>query len=153
LARDERLLKQWNDGGALVEFLINRSTTAQLQFNHSYTPLMTVFEKIIAREIPSQIVYEDESCIAFNDLNPQAPVHVLIVPKKLIPRVGEATAADQATLGALLLAAGKIADQLGVNSTDKGFRLIINHGRDAGETVPHLHVHLLAGRELGWPPG
>ncbi len=114
---------------------------------------MTLFEKIIAREIPAQIIYEDEHCAAFSDINPQAPTHVLIVPKKPIPRVGEAEAGDQAILGALLLAAGRIASQIGVNSTDKGFRLVINHGRDAGESVPHLHVHLLAGRQLEWPPG
>jgi histidine triad (HIT) family protein len=114
---------------------------------------MTLFEKIIAREIPAQIVYEDELCAAFNDINPQAPTHILIVPKKPIPRVGEATAEDQTILGALLIAAGKIATTLGVNSTDKGFRLVINNGKNAGEAVPHLHVHLLAGRGLGWPPG
>jgi histidine triad (HIT) family protein len=114
---------------------------------------MTLFEKIIARQIPADIVYEDEACLAFRDISPQAPVHVLIVPKKPIPRVGEATAEDQAQLGALLLAAGAVAEKLGVRSTEKGFRLAINHGRDAGETVPHLHVHLLAGRELAWPPG
>jgi histidine triad (HIT) family protein len=114
---------------------------------------MTLFEKIIARQIPAEIVYEDDCCLAFRDISPQAPVHVLIVPKKPIPRVGEAIAEDQAQLGALLLAAGKIAESLGVRSTDKGFRLAINHGKDAGESVPHLHVHLLAGRELGWPPG
>lgn len=114
---------------------------------------MTLFEKIIARQIPADIVYEDEACLAFRDISPQAPVHVLIVPKKPIPRVGEATAEDQAQLGALLLAASAVAEKLGVRSTDKGFRLAINHGKDAGETVPHLHVHLLAGRELGWPPG
>lgn len=114
---------------------------------------MTLFEKIIAREIPADIIYEDDFCVSFRDIGPKAPVHVLIVPKKVIPRVGEAVADDQATLGALLLAAGKVATQLGVNSTDKGFRLVINHGKDAGETVPHMHVHLLAGRELGWPPG
>jgi histidine triad (HIT) family protein len=114
---------------------------------------MTLFEKIIAREIPAQIVYEDELCAAFNDINPQAPTHILIVPKKPIPRVGEATAEDQTILGALLIAAGKIATTLGVNSTDRGFRLVINNGKNAGEAVPHLHVHLLAGRGLGWPPG
>jgi histidine triad (HIT) family protein len=114
---------------------------------------MTLFEKIIAREIPAQILYEDDLCAAFNDINPQAPIHVLIVPKKPIPRVGEALAEDQAALGALLLAAGKIAASLGVNSLDKGFRLVINHGKNAGEAVPHLHVHLLAGRGLDWPPG
>lgn len=114
---------------------------------------MTIFEKIIAREIPAPLLYEDDFCVAFNDGNPQAPIHVLIVPKKIIPRVGEAVASDQATLGALLLAAGKVADQLGVKDTSKGFRLVINHGKNAGESVPHLHVHLLAGRLLEWPPG
>ncbi|MCA1963033.1 MAG: histidine triad nucleotide-binding protein [Prosthecobacter sp.] len=113
----------------------------------------TVFQKILSREIPAPILYEDDLVAAFHDINPQAPTHVLIVPKKLIPRVGEAEPEDQATLGALLLAAGKIADQLGVKDRSKGFRLVINHGRDAGETVPHLHVHLLAGRSLDWPPG
>lgn len=114
---------------------------------------MTLFEKIIAREMPATIIYEDDTCAAFNDINPQAPTHILIVPKKPIPRVGEAASEDQPTLGALLLAAGKIATKIGVNSTDKGFRLVINNGRDAGEAVPHLHVHLLAGRSLTWPPG
>lgn len=115
--------------------------------------MATIFERILAREIPAEILYEDDHCFAFRDINPQAPTHILIVPKKVIPRVGEAAPEDAATLGALLLAAGKIAESLGVRSTDKGFRLVINHGRDAGESVPHLHVHLLAGRELGWPPG
>ncbi len=114
---------------------------------------MTLFEKIIARDIPADIVYEDEACIAINDINPQAPHHVLIIPRKVIPRVGDAAAEDQAALGALLLAAGKIARQLGVIDTTSGFRLVINHGHDAGETVPHMHVHLLAGRGLEWPPG
>ena len=128
------------------------STIAQ-QCNHRSTPPMTIFEKIIAGEISAPLVYEDEHCAAFNDINPQAPIHVLIVPKKVIPRVGDALPEDQAVLGALLLAAGKVAGKLGVKSTDKGFRLVINQGRDAGESVPHLHVHLLAGRALAWPPG
>lgn len=113
----------------------------------------TLFEKIHAREIPADIVYEDDWCVAFRDIHPQAPVHILITPRKPIPRVGEAVAGDQAQLGALLLAAGKIADQLGISARDKGFRLVVNQGADAGETVPHLHVHLLAGRALAWPPG
>ena len=113
----------------------------------------TIFQKIIDREIPAELLHEDDFCVAFRDIQPQAPVHVLIVPKKLIPRVGEAGAEDRETLGALLLAAGVVAEKLGVRSTDKGFRLVINHGRNGGESVPHLHVHLLAGRELGWPPG
>lgn len=114
---------------------------------------MTLFEKIIAREIPADIVYEDDHCLAFNDLNPQAPIHVLIVPKRAIPRVGEATEGDAALLGHLLVASGTIAGQLGVLPTDQGYRLVINHGKDGGESVPHLHVHLLAGRPLAWPPG
>lgn len=111
----------------------------------------TLFERIIAREIPARIVHEDEHCLAFHDIAPQAPTHVLIVPKRLIPRIGAATPADQSVLGHLLLSAGQIAHQLGVETS--GFRLVINHGRDGGESVPHLHVHLLAGRPLSWPPG
>jgi histidine triad (HIT) family protein len=111
----------------------------------------TIFQKIIDREIPVKPVYEDELCIAINDINPQAPVHVLIVPKKLIARVNEATAADQALLGHLLLTAASVARQLGV--ADSGYRLVINNGPDGGESVPHLHVHLLAKRPLAWPPG
>ena len=113
----------------------------------------TLFEKIIAGEIPGDVVYQDDVVFAFRDIQPEAPEHILIVPKRVIPRVGEAVESDQQTLGQLLLAAGKIAEQLGVNSTEEGFRLVINHGRKGGETIPHLHVHLLAGRQLGWPPG
>ncbi len=114
---------------------------------------MTLFEKIIAREIPAKFVYEDDLVVAFHDISPQAPTHILIIPRKPIPRVGEATAEDSAVLGRLLLVAGKIATDLGVNSSEEGFRLIINNGRNGGEAVPHLHVHLLAGRPLAWPPG
>lgn len=113
--------------------------------------MATIFEKIIAREIPADIVHEDDQCMAFRDISPQAPVHVLIVPKRVIPRVGEAEEGDRDVLGHLLLTAGRVASQLGVR--DSGFRLVINHGRDGGESVPHLHVHLLAGRALAWPPG
>jgi histidine triad (HIT) family protein len=111
---------------------------------------MTIFEKIVAREIPAKIVWEDDHAIAFEDVNPQAPVHVLIVPKKVIPRLAEASEADEATLGHLLLAAGKIAEKLELNG---GYRVVINNGPDAGESVPHLHVHLLGKRALAWPPG
>lgn len=114
---------------------------------------MTLFERLISREIPADIVHEDEQTFAFRDIHPQAPIHVLIVPKRVIPRVGEAELDDQVLLGSLLLAAGEVARKLGVCSTDTGFRLVMNHGRDAGETVPHLHIHLLAGRPLSWPPG
>jgi histidine triad (HIT) family protein len=113
----------------------------------------TIFQRIISGEIPADIVYEDEHCLSFRDINPQAPVHVLIIPKALIPRIGEATEADRDTLGHLLVAVGKVAEKLGVRSTDTGFRIVMNHGQDGGETVPHLHIHLLAGRPLAWPPG
>jgi len=114
---------------------------------------MTLFEKIIAREIPANFVYEDDLAVAFHDISPQAPTHILIIPRKPIPRVGEAGEEDRAVLGHLLIVAGKVASDLGVNSTDEGFRLVINNGRNGGEAVPHLHVHLLAGRPLKWPPG
>lgn len=114
---------------------------------------MTLFEKIIAHEIPANFVYEDELAVAFHDISPQAPTHILIIPRKPIPRVGEAGEEDSAVLGHLLIVAGKVATDLGVNSTDEGFRLVINNGRNGGEAVPHLHIHLLAGRPLKWPPG
>jgi histidine triad (HIT) family protein len=111
---------------------------------------MTIFQKIIAREIPAKIVWESEDAIAFHDVNPQAPTHVLIVPKKTIARLAEATEADGAMLGKLLLAAAEIAKKLGLKG---GYRVVINNGPDAGESVPHLHVHLLGNRALAWPPG
>jgi histidine triad (HIT) family protein len=112
---------------------------------------MTIFEKIAAREIPSQIVHETEEFFAFRDVNPQAPVHVLIVPKRVIPRIAAATSDDAELLGRMLAATGEIAKTLGVD--ESGYRLVINNGRDAGESVPHLHIHLLGGRHLAWPPG
>ncbi len=112
---------------------------------------MTIFEKITAREIPASIVFEAEDFIAFHDIHAQAPVHVLIVPKRCIPRVAMAGDNDAELLGRMLLAGRRIAEKLGV--LESGYRLVINNGRDAGESVPHLHIHLLAGRALGWPPG
>jgi histidine triad (HIT) family protein len=111
----------------------------------------TLFEKIVARETPAVVVYEDELVMAFRDIRPQAPVHVLIVPKKPIPRIAEAQPEDQQVLGHLLLKAAKVADELGL--TKSGFRLVFNNGPDAGEAVPHLHCHIIGGRRLGWPPG
>lgn len=111
----------------------------------------TIFQKIIDREIPAKLAHEDEHCIAIHDVNPQAPVHVLIIPKKHLARVGEATPADQALLGHLLLTAAGVAKKLGL--AESGYRLVINNGRDGGESVPHLHVHLLGQRPLAWPPG
>ncbi len=110
----------------------------------------TLFSKIIRREIPAQIVYEDDLCLAFKDINPQAPVHLLIIPKKAIANLTEAETEDQSLLGHLLLTAKHLAQNLGL---EKGFRLVINNGEEAGQTVFHLHIHLLGNRPLGWPPG
>ena len=111
----------------------------------------TLFEKIIAREIPADVVYEDDRVLAFRDIQPQAPVHILIIPKKPIPRIAAAAELDKDLLGHLLLQARSIAEKLGLSET--GYRLVINNGPDGGESVPHLHCHLLGGRALGWPPG
>ncbi len=113
--------------------------------------MSTIFSRIIAREIPARIVYEDDRCLAFHDVAPQAPVHILVIPKKEIARVGAATAADEALLGHLIFVAQTVAKEQGLG--DSGFRLVINNGRDGGESVPHLHVHVLGGRALSWPPG
>ncbi|MBI2509448.1 MAG: histidine triad nucleotide-binding protein [Betaproteobacteria bacterium] len=112
--------------------------------------MSTLFGKIIRREIPADIVYEDELCLAFRDVNPQAPTHVLLVPKQEIPRLSDAQPGDQALLGHLMLAAVKVAKSLGV---EDAFRVAINNGAEAGQSVFHLHLHLLAGRKFRWPPG
>lgn len=113
--------------------------------------MKTLFQKIADREIPAKIVFEDDLCFAIEDINPQAPVHILVIPKRVIARLGNAEETDAALLGHLLVCAGKIARERGIDAS--GFRTVINSGRDAGETVPHLHVHVLGGRALGWPPG
>jgi histidine triad (HIT) family protein len=112
--------------------------------------MTTIFSKVIRREIPADIVYEDELCLAFRDINPQAPTHVLLIPKKEIDSLTSADGADQALLGHLMLAAAKVARQLGVGDA---FRLVVNNGAEAGQSVFHLHLHILAGRKLRWPPG
>jgi|SRR5690242_638140 len=112
---------------------------------------MTIFEKIIAREIPAKVIWEDDDAIAFEDVNPQAPVHVLIVPKRVIPRLSAATEKDRGLLGKLMGVAGELAKKLDIDKS--GYRVVINSGPDAGESVPHLHVHLLGKRALAWPPG
>lgn len=111
----------------------------------------TLFEKICDREIPADIIHEDELCVCFKDISPQAPVHLLLIPRQPIPRIAEAAAADQVLLGHLMLTAGKIAREQGI--VDDGFRIVINNGPNGGEAVPHLHLHLLAGRQMTWPPG
>ncbi|GAB6185784.1 histidine triad nucleotide-binding protein [Thermopirellula anaerolimosa] len=110
----------------------------------------SVFQRIIDREIPAEIVYEDADCLAFKDINPQAPVHILLIPKKEIADFESLDEADEAVMGKLLMAVRKIAESLGLN---RGFRLVLNNGRDAGQEVKHLHFHILAGRPFGWPPG
>jgi histidine triad (HIT) family protein len=111
----------------------------------------TLFEKITAREIPATIIYEDDLVIAIRDIHPQAPTHILIFPRQLIPRIGEARPEDAKVLGHLLLKATEIADKVGL--TKDGYRIVINNGPNGGETVPHLHVHILGGRPMLWPPG
>ena len=110
----------------------------------------TLFQKIIDREIPAKIEHEDARCIVIHDIQPQAPVHLLIIPKKPIPRLAEADPADEAILGHLLIVTGEMAGKL---KLERGFRLVVNSGPDASESVPHVHVHLLARRQMGWPPG
>ena len=112
---------------------------------------MTLFEKIITRKIPADIVAEESTWIAFRDIEPQAPTHLLIVPKKPIPRLSEATPQDSELLGVLMLAAARVAREQGLE--ESGFRIVINNGSGAGEAVPHLHIHLLGGRTMTWPPG
>jgi histidine triad (HIT) family protein len=110
----------------------------------------TIFGRIIRKEIPARIEHDDDLCLAFHDVAPQAPVHVLVIPKKPIPSLAEAEAGDEALLGHLVMVATQLARKLEL--TD-GYRLVINCGRNGGQSVDHLHVHLLGGRALGWPPG
>lgn len=112
--------------------------------------MSTIFTKIINREIPAEIVYEDELCLAFKDINPQAPVHLLIIPKKEIATINDVEAADRELVGHLFLAAGKIAKEMGFD--EDGYRTVMNCNEQAGQTVFHIHLHLLAGKPLGWPP-
>lgn len=109
----------------------------------------TIFSKIIAREIPADIIFEDDDCLAFRDVNPQAPTHFLVIPKKPIPKLSDAAPEDQSLLGHLLLVANRVAAEQGL--TD--FRLNVNNGAGASQTVFHLHIHVLGGRPFSWPPG
>ena len=110
----------------------------------------TVFAKIIRGEIPARIEHEDDLCLAFHDVAPQAPVHVLVIPKRPIESLAEVGDTDTALLGHLMVVATQLARRLGL---DEGYRIVVNCGRNGGQSVDHLHVHLLGGRQLGWPPG
>ncbi len=127
-----------------------RIAVASGDFVNDSGSMSTLFERIIAREIPARIEYEDTDCIAIHDVDPQAPTHLLVIPKKPLARIAVAQVADQALLGHLLLTAAKVADSL---QLEGGYRIVINNGSDGGETVPHLHVHVLGGRPMAWPPG
>jgi histidine triad (HIT) family protein len=109
-----------------------------------------IFQKIIEKKIPARIVYEDDHCLAFHDVNPQAPTHILIIPKQVIPTHADLKDEDRDLLGRLHLVAAQLAQQLGL---DEGYRLVLNCKEKAGQTVPHLHLHLLGGRSFSWPPG
>ncbi len=113
--------------------------------------MKTLFQKITDREIPADIIYEDDLCLCFRDISPQAPTHLLLIPKKPIPRIAEATAEDMQLLGHMMTCLGPIAQQEGLHRD--GFRVVINNGPNGGEAVPHLHLHILGGRQLKWPPG
>lgn len=110
----------------------------------------SIFQKIIDKEIPAEILFEDDKCLVFKDINPIAPIHVLIIPKKPIEKISDSKKEDSEILGYLLLKAGDIARELGV---EEAFRLVVNNGAGAQQTVFHLHIHLIAGREFSWPPG
>jgi histidine triad (HIT) family protein len=114
------------------------------------TPAETIFSRIIRREVPARIEHEDDLCLAFHDVAPQAPVHLLVIPKRPIPSLAESVESDEPLLGHLVGVAAALARKLGLST---GYRLVVNCGRDGGQTVGHLHVHLLGGRPLDWPPG
>lgn len=110
----------------------------------------TIFSKIIRREIPADIIYEDDLALAFRDITPQAPVHILVIPKKPLPQLDAAESDDHALMGHLLLTVKRVAKQEGL---ENGYRVVINNGADGGQTVNHLHLHILGGRQMQWPPG
>jgi histidine triad (HIT) family protein len=110
----------------------------------------TIFSKIIRREVPAEIVYEDDLALAFKDVRPQAPVHILVIPKQPIAQLSDAESKDHALMGHLLLTAKRVAEKVGLTN---GYRIVINNGEDGGQTVYHLHLHILGGRHMKWPPG
>jgi histidine triad (HIT) family protein len=112
---------------------------------------VTIFSKIMSRDIPAKIVHEDNLCLAFHDIQPRAPIHVLLIPKKAVRSLAELETEDSALMGHLIITASKIAKQLGIS--DSGYRLVANTNADAGQSVSHLHFHILGGRQMTWPPG
>ncbi|KAM4729290.1 adenosine 5'-monophosphoramidase HINT1 [Anableps anableps] len=110
----------------------------------------TIFGKIVRKEIPVNLIYEDDQCVAFPDIAPQAPTHILVVPKKPIVQLSQAEESDAALLGHMLIVAKKVAQEAGLS---KGYRIVINDGPDGGQSVYHIHIHVLGGRTMGWPPG
>lgn len=128
----------------------NQDDASNLILGKAEVMAETIFQKIIDKEIPAEIVFEDDRCIAFKDINPQAPVHLVVIPKKPIESVDDVSAEDEAIVGHLFWAMRKIAEQEGI---DRGYRVVTNCGRDAGQEVMHLHFHMLAGRGFSWPPG
>jgi histidine triad (HIT) family protein len=139
-------------GQAFAEWTITTAMLLHCDSNlpTSKTVAKTLFEKIINRDIPATIVHEDEHCVAFRDINPGAPVHILLVPRKPLPRLCDAGIEDQALLGHMMLCANRIAAAEGFG---EAFRLVVNNGAEAGQSVFHLHLHIIAGRPLSWPPG
>jgi histidine triad (HIT) family protein len=134
----------------LLSFAQPAIVTLIESFKESVVLADNIFLKIIDKSIPATVVYEDDRCLAFHDIKPQAPTHVLIIPRKVIRTLDDATPDDQALLGHLTLVAVKLANQLGLQ---KGYRVVVNCNEDGGQMVPHLHLHLLGGRRLTWPPG
>merc|ERR1711934_1203221 len=114
------------------------------------TPEPTIFSKIIDKSIPADILFEDDKCLAFSDVSPQAPTHFLVIPKKIIPMISQADDSDEALLGHLLMVAKQVADKKGL---DNGYRMVINNGKDGAQSVYHLHIHVMGGRQMNWPPG
>ncbi|HET6400589.1 MAG TPA: histidine triad nucleotide-binding protein [Candidatus Kapabacteria bacterium] len=112
---------------------------------------MTLFEKIANHEIPAKIIHEDDELVAFHDINPQSPFHIVIIPRKPIPSINDVTALDAELVGKMVVLAGELAHRLGIE--ESGYRLVFNCGPDAGQSVDHIHLHLLGGRAMGWPPG
>ncbi|HZK76623.1 MAG TPA: histidine triad nucleotide-binding protein [Candidatus Kapabacteria bacterium] len=112
---------------------------------------MTIFEKIANHEIPARIIHEDDELVAFHDINPQAPYHIVIIPRRPIPSINDVAAGDAELIGKMVVLARTLAEKFGIS--DSGYRLVFNCGKDGGQTVDHIHLHLLGGRQMTWPPG